>query len=78
LPNGYTRGMTGHDNNTKGTQTMTATQINDARIQICLLNDERAYLKASRLDPIADDLGEIATRIAEIDNELARLWELAG
>lgn len=69
--------MNGNDTNTKGNE-MTAREINDARIQIALLNDEHSYL--SRADRTADteDAGEIATRLAEIREERDRLQELVG
>ena len=59
---------------------MTAAELNNAHETIALLNDERAYWKASirRLDPVTDDPGEITGRIEEINAELARLRRLAG
>jgi hypothetical protein len=68
-----------NNNNTKGTN-MNAAQLNNAHETIALLNDERAYWKASirRLDPVTDDLGEITSRIEEINAELARLRRLVG
>jgi len=71
--------MTGNNNNTKGTK-MNAAELNNAHETIALLNDERAYWKASlrRLDPVTDDLGEITSRITEINAELARLRRLVG
>lgn len=68
--------MNGNNNNKE--TTMNARDINDARIQIALLNDEHNQLKRIDVTDIREDASEVATRLAEIRSELKRLRKLVA